>query len=115
MAAGGVRVTVADDNPDELAMIFATVEGVNVDANGCESASRLAEAGDPFAGLDRVDFVSVCAYRCVPSPRLDDVVLRFRGPDGDANALVRLDGCSGYYTGAKESASSLAPILPPGW
>jgi hypothetical protein len=38
---------------------------------------------------------------CDPDPRLrvDDVVLRFHGADAEADVLVRLDGCSGYYTG----------------
>lgn len=40
---------------------------------------------------------------CDPDPRLrdDDVVLRFHGADAEADVLVRLDGCSGYYTGGE--------------
>jgi hypothetical protein len=55
-------------------------------------AQHLLEAikAQPAADLD-----------CDPDPRLrvDDVVLRFHGANEDADVLVRLDGCSGYYTG----------------
>lgn len=55
-------------------------------------AQHLLEAikAQPVADLD-----------CDPDPRLrvDDVVLRFHGADAEADVLVRLDGCSGYYTG----------------
>lgn len=132
---GGVRVTVANDDANELGTILSTLEAVEVDANGCEAVSGLAESGDPLADLDKVDSASVCAYRhkdgegvflgystfiegepaqqlleriksepavvlrCAAGPRLDDVVLRFHGPDATRDVLVRLDGCSGYYTG----------------
>ncbi len=136
--AGGLRVTVASDDADELAAILSTVEAIQVDANGCAAVSAPVESGDPVADVEAVDSVSVCIYRheergedvflgystsiegapaqhlleaikaqpvadldCDPDPRLrvDDVVLRFHGADAEADVLVRLDGCSGYYTG----------------
>lgn len=145
----GMRVTVADDDADELATILGTLEAVDVDANGCEVVSRLTESGDPVADLDKVDSVSVCAYRytdgdgvflnystflegapaqqllelikaespgdldCDPAPRLNDVVLRFHGPqETDADVLVRLDGCSGYYTGEGVRLLTRANVEP---
>lgn len=148
--AGGLRVTVASDDAQELATILGTVEAVDVDANGCEVVSRLGESGDPVAGLDEVDSVSVCAYRhkdgqevvlgystsidgvaaqqllervkasppgdvdCNPDPRyrLDDVVLRFHGANEDADVLVRLDRCSGYYTGEGVRSLTRANVEP---
>ncbi len=134
---GGLRVTVASDDADELAAILSTIAAVDVDANGCAAVSAPVESGDPLADLDKVDSVSVCVYRhqegqgvflgystsiegapaqhlleaikaqpagdldCDPDPRLrvDDVVLRFHGADAEADVLLRLDGCAGYYTG----------------
>jgi hypothetical protein len=135
---GGLRVTVASDDADELAAILSTVEAIQVDANGCAAVSAPVESGDPVADVEAVDSVSVCVYRheergedvflgystsiegapaqhlleaikaqpavdldCDPDPRLrvDDVVLRFHGANAEADVLVRLDGCSGYYTG----------------
>ncbi len=69
----GVRVTVGDDDADELALILASVEAVGVDANGCDTATRPI-AQIPGAGVVRdpaasktdfgdVESVSVCAYR----------------------------------------------------
>lgn len=147
---GGLRVTVASDDADELAAILSTVAAVEVDANGCAAVSRLAESGDPLAGFGEVDSVSVCVYRheekgedvflgystsiegvpaqqllegitaeptvtlrCVNTDRVDDVVLlRFHGPNDDADVLARLDGCSGYYTGEEVRHLTRATVEP---
>ncbi len=65
-----MRVTVADDDADELATILSTLEAVDVDGNGCEVVSRLTESGDPVADLDKVDSVSVCNYRHTEGDRV---------------------------------------------
>ncbi len=69
----GVRVTVGDDDADELALILASLEPVAVDANGCDTATRPISQLPPagivgFPEAFRIDFgevesASVCAYR----------------------------------------------------
>jgi hypothetical protein len=68
----GVRVTVGDDDPAELATILGSIEGVDVDDNGCDAKLRTASqlrpqevSSDPFRDLGRVESVSVCAYRFI--------------------------------------------------
>jgi hypothetical protein len=135
----GVRVTVGDDDPEELATMLGSLEPVDVDANGCEASTRVPEPSAELGPASTsVESVSVCAYRhgedgsgvtlgysttvsgaaaqrvfdaikempevvldCDPTfpPRLDDILLRFHGDQGDVDVLVRLDGCGGYYTG----------------
>lgn len=68
----GLRVTVGDDDPQELATILGSIEGVEVDDNGCdaqiETTAQLRPTegtSDPFRDLGRVESVSVCAYRFI--------------------------------------------------
>lgn len=58
----GVRVTVADDDPQERATILDSLEPVEVDANGCVSTS-LPEKSDRLVAVTSVESVSVCQYR----------------------------------------------------
>ncbi len=55
----GVRVTVGDDDPEELATIMGSLQAVDVDANGC--ASAVPKPSDGMASMS-VESVSVCTY-----------------------------------------------------
>jgi len=58
----GLRVTVGDDDPQELATILGSIEGVEVDDNGCASATTLPKQSDDLTPM-AVESVSVCEYR----------------------------------------------------
>lgn len=70
VGVGGVRVTVAHDDAEELAMILSTLEAVGVDDNGCDSVADRRGPWGQLAILGVVSSVSVCAYRHAEDPEL---------------------------------------------
>jgi len=67
----GVRVTVGDDDPEELAAILGSLESVEVDAHGCDTSTTLPNTSTTLPNTSQaliamaVDSVSVCEYRLV--------------------------------------------------
>lgn len=67
VAVGGMHVTAADSDPDELATIIESAQAVDTDSNGC--AANLSDSPpltrtdqDPLTTLGNVESVSVCVY-----------------------------------------------------
>ncbi len=60
---GGVRVTVGDDDPEQMSTILGSLEAVDVDANSCQPATDLAGSPQGLGGIGAVRSVSVCVYR----------------------------------------------------
>ncbi len=64
---GGMHVTAADSNPDELATIIGSAQAVDTDANGCaadlsDSPPLTRTDQDPLVTLGEAESVSVCVY-----------------------------------------------------
>ena len=71
----GVRISVVDDDPDELAAIVGSIQAVDSDAHGCPAWERLPERWGSLAAVDGVSSVAVCLYQAADpleqNPRVD--------------------------------------------
>ncbi len=103
---GGVRVTVGDDDREEMSTILGSLEAVNVDADGCQAAADLAGSPQGLGGLSDVRSVSICVYR-----HLDDgnVMLGYSttlvGPAAQraSDAIEQTSAVSGLFDCAPDS------------